>query len=693
METSSTDTLDRLQQIFNEIQICNSKTFTENLGAALSIIPTDSSFLRIVDTILVHQASIPARIVHFIKRVFEELNETRKEIIIALIAYLLEKSSCKSTKVRKNALRLMHTILSIQGDYCDCDLLAKIAEKLFDKEPSVRKEALKICIEFQHQHLNDSLTIQTTIKDIVRYDASHEIRKIGFLGLEISASTLNCILERCIDSNVSIRKVFWEKYFHKIDLTKLTHPQRIYLMKRGINERSFNAKEMFLEKIRCYGLDQFIEDFYCEDREYEICIEEYLKYNTEQYEMSKYTPSYLYFLCCYYRITEEIHGRDALKLLPLDEFLQIFYLKCVDLEKIMAESEKSTNEMRVLRYFLKILAFYDLFTSESKKYVISITDHIILKCNFVQLVDDCISLLVKTCSDSITKAAGRLIKKTRGKSICFTVCEAVMRYLPYGEIHEAILSEIAILDIEKSSNIFFWYFIKNPNPNIETQYLSLLPSKKVVEGCADLALLGLLDVSKIKDCLLVQLTRFNQNVVIPVCKLLLGNKLDSVEAVKYLFLIYYSTDIESIQQYLSLFFYEYFRLNLQPLLDVFCDVMNLISSNHRVFVDQSLFWISNSEYPSKYQAIYLKVCIFIHNNYDALTNRKYYFSVLSGITADSSWDPIMSKKIIIVLGLIIRKRPRENIHLLLNQVLEIDDGVPLSSDEFGKLQQSINVQT
>ncbi|ELA42814.1 uncharacterized protein VICG_00129 [Vittaforma corneae ATCC 50505] len=687
------DTLIQLQTIFNEIQTCDSRRFSENMSTVLAIIPRDSSFLRIIDSILVFpKSSLPPKVTYFVRRVFEELNETNKSIFNIILMYLLGKTYCKSTKIRKNSLRLINAMLAIEGDCCDDDLLAKIAEKLFDKEPSVRKEALKICIIFQNRHLSDSLTIQTTIKDIIRHDPSHDIRRVGFLGLELNESTLNCILERCVDSNMPIRKAFWMQYFPRIELEKLTCAQRIYLMKKGVNEREFNAKEIFLQKIRNYELDQFIEYFYCEEHEYELCVEEYLKNSTEEYEMIKYTPSYLHFLTCYYKIAEERNGRDALKLLPLDEFLQIFYVKCVELEKIAESVEDSTKQFKILKYFLKILGFYDLFTDDSKKYVLSIVNHIILACNFIPVVEECIVLLAKTCSDNLVKIAGGLIKKTRGRPICFSICEFVMKYLPFGEIHEAILNEIAILDIEQSTSLFFWYFVKNPNPNIESQYLTLLPNKKVVEGCADLALMGILDTSRIEDCLLTQLSRFNQNCVVPVSKLLLGKKLCSSEFVKYLLLIYYSTEADYIQQYLSLFFFEYFRINPQSLISVFCEVLELISSNHKVFVDQSLFWISNTENAMEYQSLYLSICIFIYNSYDALISKKHCFSVLSAVPVESSWDPMVTKKIITVLGLIIRKRPRENVNALLNQVMEIDDGTPLPPEEFENLKKVVKIQ-
>lgn len=690
------NTLDQLQEIFNEVQDCDSKTFSENIQLAMSIIPKDNSLLRIFDTLLMCQRNtVPTKVSYFIKRILEELIKTNKNIFDTILLYLVNKTSCKSTKVRKNALKIINIMLSIDVSSPNEEVLAKVAERLFDKEQSVRKEALKISIPFQNYPLSDKITIQTTIKDIVRYDTSHEIRRIGFLGLDFCPSTFNCILERCIDSNVNIRKTFWLHYFSRIDLKQLEYSQRIYLMKRGICEREFDAKQIFLERIREYGLNQFVDDFYCEDKEYEVCINEYLNNCNDEYELSSYTPSYLHFMCCYYKYIEEKKGKDSLNLLPLEEFLQIFYFKCTEAENTIDKSTVQSNIsdcFKVLKYFLRILSFYDLFTSESKKYVYSIVNHLIVKSNFTETVDDCVSLIVKTCTEDLTKIAGSLIKKTKGRPICFAICEAVVKYVEYGMIHDAIVNEIAIFDIESSLDILFWYFIKNPNENIKSQYLSFLPNKKVVEGCADLVLKGILDAGDIEDVFLRHLSKFNVSFVIPMCKLLLGKKINSNEAVKYLLLIFYSTEEDQIQQYLSLFFFEYFRFNPDRLIEIFCEVLELISSNHRVYVDQALFWISNTPDSIKIQQLYFNICVFIVNNYDELKNRKQMFAVLTRIHPDSTWDKITNKKIIVVLGLIIRKRPRENLNLLLNLVLEIDDGVPLSAADYEDLKLIVKME-
>lgn len=687
------DTLAKLQDIFNDIQTCDPRRFSENLTEALNLLPTDNSFLRIIDSVLLSDKnSLPPKVAHFIRRILEEQSHSNKMIFNSILSYLSDKLNCKNTKVRRNSLKFISLMICIDKSSLYSTLLERIAERLFDKEPSVRKEALKICIPFQMHSLGDSITIQTTIKDMIRYDQSHEIRKIAFLGLEFNSNTLNCILERCIDSNVQIRKAFWQQYFDKIDLQKLDHCQRIYLMKKGINEREFDAKSIFIQKIRQIELKSFIEYFYCEDEEYENCISDYLKDSSEEYYLDNYTPSYLNFLCCYYKVKEERDGRDSLKLYDLEEFVQIFYFKCKETEELMAKNlESSEQSLKVLKYLLKILGYYDIFTEESKKFVYSIINYLSQQPFFSSIVEDYVSLGIRISDDKAVHFVGNLIKNTKGKPTCLLICEFAMKHLPYGEFYDAILSEIAIFHIDSSYNILFWYLMKNYKSEIEEQYLNYLPNKKVIEGLTDLILSNIITVDKIERCLFIQLSKFNISAVIPTCKLLLAKKISDSDFLKQLLIIFYSTDNEPIQQYLALFLIEYFKISVESLIEIFCPVLELITSNHKVFVNQSIFWISNSQAPNGLQMLFFNVCVFILSNYESLVNKKYLFNTLSKINVSDKWDSILTKKIIFLLSAILRKRPRENVNALLNPILEIDDGIPMSTADFESVKDYVSV--
>lgn len=59
---------------------------------------------------------------------------------------------------------------------------------------------------------------------------------------------------------------------------------------------------------------------------------------------------------------------------------------------------------------------------------------------------------------------------------------------------------------------------------------------------------------------------------------------------------------------------------------------------------------------------------------------------------ESSRDQILTKKIITVLGLSVRESPGENVNLLLNKIMEFDDGAPLSPEKYEKLKKLVDIQ-
>lgn len=682
-----------LETIFNEIQTCDSKQFSENLSSALGLIPRSNAFLGIIDTLLLCQKnSVPPKISHFVRRIFEELG-SRPAILQSILAYVSDKLLCKSNKVRRNSLRIAGTIVSLHRDLMSSELIQRISERLFDKEQSVRKEALKICLAFQDVDLAHDLKVQATLKDAIRYDQSHEIRRLGLLGLDINASTINCVLERCIDTSSSIRRTFWMACFPKIDMRRIPGFQRIYLMKKAFTEREFDAKEIFIQRIREMGIEEFIEYFYCEEPEYTKCIEMCLGHCTIDAVPIKHTPEHLHFMLEYYKCKEDVAGRDSLGLAPLEEHLQALYLKCCDLESMARDgrsSEEVSVQTKVVRYLFKMLEFYDIITDESRKYITSIVSSLITRSSMTEIVEESVVLAKRVCGTTIVSFLGSIVKRTRGQPICYILCEHIMKHIPFGEMHEAIMSEIAMMDIGQSLNIFYWYLVSKRSGQMENLYLSFLPNKRVIEGAADLALMGLLDVSKIEGCLLAQVSRFNEGAVIPASKLLLARKINDSRFVRHLLLVFYASETDHVQQYLALFFYEFFRTNALRLAEVYCDVLEMISSNHKTFVDQSLFWVASSELSNGQQHLFFRICLYILNNYESLRNKKHLFGTLDKITVLPSWDSTLTKKIITLVSLIVKKRPRENVNVLLARLMEVDDGAPLAAEEYEDLRRLVN---
>jgi len=693
METS-------LQAIFNEIQTCDSKRFSENLALALGIIPKNNNFLNIINSILICQKSaIPPKISHFIKRIFEELYKDNEAILQAILLYLSDRISCKTARVRKNAIKLMAAIIHIYKDSPSSteqrNIIIKITEALFDKDQGVRKEAMKVCILHQNFPINDNLTVQCTLKDSIRYDQSHEIRKIGFSGLEINKSTVNCILERCLDVNTNIRRIFWISHFPLINLENISKAQRIYLLKAAFTEREFDAKSSFVKKATEIGFPGASRYFFCQEPEYEVFITLYLKSTDITLTLSEYTPWHLNSMFLYYKLKEESDGRDSLNLIPIEEYLSILYSKCSELELLIsdsASSEEISYAKISVKYLFKLLTFYDIFIDSVKKQIFSIIRDLMIKSNVAEIVEESVILSKRICDDNIVPFLGSIIKKTKGSSICYLICENVLKHIPFGAMHDAILNEIAMLNLGQSINLVFWYFLNKPSENLQNLYLSFLPNIKAVEGATDLVLAEILDISHLEECLLSQISKSNENFVIPITKLLLARKIEDAVFVKYLLFIFYNSKTESIEQYLSLFFYEFFKNYPSFLVQTFCDVLEKIEVNQRIFIDQSLYWLSNCPTKLPLQELFYVICLFILNNYENLKNKKYHFFTIEKIAVEASWEPVCTKKIIYLIGAINRKRPRENISGLLAKLMEIDDGSPMSNEDFQDLKSEITDQ-
>lgn len=679
----------QLQQIFNEIQTCDSRAYTENLATTLQIISTDSSFLTILHSILAcKRNTCPGRVSLFLERIFEELKNRRPDIFKRLFQYLLEFTNSKNGRTRKHSLRLVSMLLDLEKHELSMEILQSISERLFDKEASVRKEALKICLIYQESSLNDSLKIQGVLKDVLRYDQVHEIRKICLLQIGICPSTINCVIERCIDLNVNVRKIFWMNCFKKISIEDIPISQRIFLMKSAFNEREFDAKNIFLQFAREFGLDRFVRHFFCSENVYDEVIESLIN-SDDEYALTTFTPSFVHFLNIYYRFKENMDGRDSLNLMGLEEFLNILRSRCTSLEEnINSNDNDIVDEIRTISGLFKLLSFYDIFNDSDRKSVLSIINHLLTKCSIKEVVEESVVLCGKICSKDIVTFLGSIIKRIRGTKLCFVVCECIMKHLPFTEMHEAIFQEIVVTNINEGLDILFWYLIAKPSKATEEFYLSFLPNKKILDGATDLVLLNIIDISSIYEQILYQASSFNENAVIPVTKLLLAKKIGDHIFFKNLLLIFYSTETEYIQQYLSVFFNEYLYADSSPLTDIFCDVMQLITENHKIFVDQSLAWIGGSRTTNGYQVLFFKICLFICNNYEEMKNRKFLFAALEKTMVLPSWESILTKKIIYVISLILKKRPRENVQALLTKLMEIDDGSPLETQEFKDLKKN-----
>ena len=272
---------------------------------------------------------------------------------------------------------------------------------------------------------------------------------------------------------------------------------------------------------------------------------------------------------------------------------------------------------------------------------------------------------------------------------CFTMAECILKHIDISEpFRAAILNEIALKNPKESLGIFFQLFVKcnNISKDLWNLYMQFIDDPKVINGFSDLILLNKIDITlyeHVFDC-------YDENTVVPLSKLLLARKLTAPKYVKMLLVIFYSTENELILQYLSCFFYEYFKNDSTMLILVYCDVLEEIETSHRIFTDQALYWISNDQKASEsFEKLFYAISIYIFKNYECLKSKTQLFKTFERIEINKSWNKNTIKKLIYIFACIIRKRPKENAQMILHRLIELDDGIPLAKEEIYALDEEM----
>jgi hypothetical protein len=142
------------------------------------------------------------------KRLIEDLSveSPGREFLGNMFSHLLSFIDSKSRKVRKASIFLIRMVLESEN-FMSKDVLTKISERLFDRDKEVRKEAIRILSDSQNQDLGPKMKVVHVFKDLIRFDPSPEVRREVLKVIQINEITRNCIIERCIDSDLATRKV------------------------------------------------------------------------------------------------------------------------------------------------------------------------------------------------------------------------------------------------------------------------------------------------------------------------------------------------------------------------------------------------------------------------------------------------------------------------------------------------------
>lgn len=682
------DTASHIRTIFNEIQTCSGHKYNENIKTITRILESSDSFeefrkvLAIV--LLSPKQEIPKGIYSFLKRIIYEykINNSCMDFIQQLYNFLFSIISCRDKKVRKNAISLLQLLEIRDGD------LARLSEKLFDKDKGVRRECVKLLKRYKNALLSPKTTIQGLFKDLIRHDPSHDVRKEALRSIDVDLTTYSCVISKCEDPSESVRKVFYYEKLALIDLKKAPRDKRVLILKKSFVERDFDAKEIFRKKClidyNTSEISQLVLDFY--EPEALSYLSELLKYyfssctlhfDLEYLESISLPSSYL--LLEHLKFIEEEFGREHLKMISLDLFLEHLYRVC-------CESISDHDKIPVAKNLFQILRFYEIFES-SVQHTIKRMAYKMLGKSFVEeIVEEIITI---PCISSDYMFLGTLIKKNIESESVLYLCKSIMKNIrPFSDLHDAIVVEVLSRYENAASSrrlIFdtlFFYYLERPSE----EHLQIL-IENIAETFPLVVDLYLGDPMNdaIKKHIVEHLARngpINEETLIPVTKIMLikGSDLFLEEVVE----IYYQTKNDEIRQYLTVFFYEYFGKFTDILISKFCKILSHIKSGHRLWVDQSVYWLLNAKNSNVAEFVY-RVCVFIYKTGE---HAKILLTAFDSFVLDGS-DPVLIKKIIYCCTLLLKKGV--DVSSLIGKAMVVDNGEPIEKVDLDHVKNDIEI--
>jgi condensin complex subunit 3 len=719
-----TSNLQRMQLAFNRVQTGSYTDVLKDMVHALSTRNVFEEFCCVLNTILTcKRAVIPAKIVIFLKRIFEDLSETPggSQFILGVFVYLTRLTESRLTKVRKNSLLILKLVIDIPKTkvVITPEFLSKVCERLFDKEKSVRKEALRVLANHQDVQLNSKIKVINLFKDIVRHDPNHEVRGLALHVIAVETSTYNCIIERCMDISDGIRKLFFMEQLPRINLKVLSCDRRIFLMEKAMLEREFDARKCFVEAVlSTYSIpgdiQELVNAFY--DRTslghleavlHEVFIREGCEM-TFAYLTGTPTEENTFLARVALSYIEESSGRDSLNLPELEIFVEAVYEACLSAMQADGDEERQ-GRIAMIKNLFVILRFYDFFSDDARKFILSTVYKLLVKSPVEEVVEESVQLLKLVCESDLNALLGGIISKTAGtdQGLTLTVCKQIMKHIrPFGELHQAIINEIVLPNMESSEmkagllEIGFYYLLESCSDTVAAWLrTSMREDPRILGMCVDLAI-SKADapmLEEIVEYLEAEMLNRNEEVIVPASKLVLCNT--ALKAgfktgfIDCALRIYYGTANNHLQQYLTVMFYELFSSDSAPLIAVFCSVLEELSNAHRIFIDQALYWIANSVRPNGSQELFYNICIYLFNNYENTANKKLLLGVLDKIEVLGCWDLRTLKKILFCCSLLTRKAGgRHGLGEVIGRLMAVDDGEPISQEDLGDVKRDLNTR-
>ncbi|KAM0676222.1 chromosome condensation complex Condensin [Gurleya vavrai] len=727
-----------IRYIFNEMQTCNTNEISHYITTLTNEILNSNikiyQITELIDIILAHcKKSNISQIIFLFKNLIDELNTSNEnnsrqsdleghEVINAIYEHLQETLQSRSTFVRKNTLAMLQIIfLNLEPDK---EFLLKVCERLFDKEKEVVKQALFVLSSYQEVKVNKKDCIYDIYKDLLRHDPNADVRRTVLKYILINENTVNCIVEKITDKDFGVRNYFYKNVVGKIQMKKLKKEKLEFLIDKCFSERVFEYKEKLVEKIiEEFNLKSDLHEFL-----YNYKIKElegfldmvFKKINFECNDLPKdYTDAKLFFM--FYDYVERNEGRDSINLPDLETFL-----------KFLAEKTQKLNQSdaEYVSELIKLLKFYDFFSIEDIIKLKTLVNSLLS----IKLSEDVIESIVKlikknlddeetiskmisnedrnylkyilkhfvklskkqldAIDDLMTKDTADLTYETIYFYYCYKPDKELLKML-YRSNNLNIMTDLYLLDKEKEfkNNKEVLNLRKNENnfdeKNIQKNYNEKDKEdnydEKNKEDNFDEKNNEIFNRDKENKELMERIDflvyegmkNMDEEICIPLMKLLMCGHYKKIDFLVFIMECYYKESENMINQYTTMFLHEYFKKDASLLIENFSLLLQKIQ-NKKIFVSQALFWAKNSKTINASQKLFFNICVEAMKSKNNKTLIMEFIGVLNQIEIDEKWDKIMTKKILFLASMLIKKIENKNVmNNIVGKLMTIDDGYPL----------------
>lgn len=652
-------------ELLNKAQAANVREARDALAHLVGLILDDAHSMAVVfrcfcesiNVLLAHRKTeIPRSVFAFVSELLKKLRLSKRgsNFTHNFIKYLLRGLDSKLRHVRINSLLLIRSSiesLEAVSPKLWSVMKTKIGEKLFDKEASVRVQAVHIVEKYQDMLVDEGISFARLLKDLLRYDPSAEVRKLALGAINISEHTVSSVISRAVDANEGVRMFFVSNRLLSIDWAMLSQRERAFLVNSLEAERNEEIRRRFVERFEVL----FEETF---QGQYEVLVsacfvesdanaslKRLLRLLMKSYEytvafdeafLSRATPALVFLMNTALAHVEEERGRDAIVLPDLE-----IILKCL-IDSSLSMTEEQAFAGSTPESLFGIVEYYDVFQHAERlvvfKFILyilthpqdlrsEVTDSVVrLLCKINHGTDDYVKILGKVISHSLVPQLPADPRRPQELDVLTKPMDIIVKVLTYfpgicdSAIFHRMLDDLVLPSVESpdvplksralealfliavSSGTFSLYqdtFMREASSSsLEIQALA---ANILCDACI-LTKKGLLGESGALEWILAHL---GERLGVPgiergICKLLLadvpGEKEKEDLVVALLSRFYGGGQSDHEAQFLHVFFYEYFRSRHWILISVYSRAVREMV-HWKVFNDQVVFWYEKNKAP------------------------------------------------------------------------------------------------